>query len=225
MRVEGYNEDYRIKEFRAKSHNTHTELSWRFKEASHFLIFIYDSRYEFDPKPTIEQLKKEGITDQMVVNSRSKDNIYERENGKFKLFCLREKEFVQDKKTYIIPSQKLKKGIPYEISVFACDYDSGELTVFLPKDKKENLQYIPVVIQPEIRYEKKLFSKNTTCILKLPSLEDYKDGAIMYHVENVRADFPLSAGCLGRELYISVPGKDTVAVRIREEYKKYYKKA
>ena len=47
----------------------------------------------------------------------------------------------------------------------------------------------------------------------------------MYHVENVKADFPLPEGCLGRELYIAVPGRDTLSVRIREEYRNYYKKA
>lgn len=227
MRIEEYKEEYQIREFKVRSQNAQTVLSWKFKKASHFLIFMYDCRYEFNLEVAIKLLEKEDISDYKIVNSRSKDQIYDKGNGKFKLFCLREKEFLQGNKSFVIPSQELKKGIPYEICIYPCCYSSAmeELTVFSPKEKRENVQYIPVVIQPEIRYEKKLFTKQVTCILVLPRLEDYKDGAIMYHIEGVRTDFPLSAECLGKELFISVPNKDALTVRIREEYKNYYRKA
>lgn len=228
MRIEEFEKEYQVREFQAKSGVQKTELSWKFKQASHFLIFVYDSRYPFALEEAVEMLEAERIADVDIVESRSSDNVYRKENGKFQLFCIREKEFVQNKKTMSIAAQQLKKSIPYEISVFSCDYDEDaeELSVFLPERPEDNKQYIPVKIVPEITYEKKFLSKNTTCILKiLPKLEDYKDGAIMYHVEGVRADIPLSAASLGRELYISVPAKDSVTVRIREEYKKYYKKS
>ena len=99
---------------------------------------------------------------------------------------------------------------------------SSFLTREPEKFKKPNS---PVQREHIVEYIKKWFSKQVICILKLPTLESYTDGAIMYHVENVKADFPLPEGCLGRELYIAVPGRDTLSVRIREEYRNYYKKA
>lgn len=227
MRIEQYNEDYQIREFQVRSQNAQTVLAWKFKKASHFLIFMYDCRYEFNLERAVELLGREEISDHKIVNSKSKDQIYAKETGKFKLFCVREREFLQGNKTFIIPSQELRKGIPYELSVYPCFYDSEaqELSIFLQRNKHENVQYIPVAIHPDIRYEQKLFSKQVTCILTLPHLEDYKEGAIMYHVEGIRTDFPLPAECLGKELYINVPGKDTLTVRIRDEYKNYYRKA
>ena len=50
------------------------------------------------------------------------------------------------------------------------------------------------------------------------------NGAIMYHVDGISVDFPLAQGCLGKELVIVIPAKSEVSIRIREEYKKYYKK-
>ena len=190
MQIRDFEREYQIREFQVKSQRLQTELSWKFKTASHFLVFIYDSRYEFEIEEAVEMLEEEGITDKEIATGKPKTNLYPRENGKFQLYCVREKEFVQDKKTMVIPGQKLKKGIPYEISIYCCEYDAEieELSLYLPEKPEDNRQYIPVIIQPEISYEKKLFSRTATCILKLPKLEEYRDGAIMYHVEGVKAD-------------------------------------
>lgn len=226
MTIEEYREEYQIREFLVKKQNNRTMLSWRFKKGSHFLIFMYDSRYEFQLDAAVSLLEDTGITDREIVNNRSVNQLYNKENGKFKVFCLREKEFVQNGKIYTVPAAEERKGIPYEIRLFVCNYDVDEEELYIYKpEKKENLQYIPVVVKPEIRYEKKLFSRQATCVLKLPRLEDYKDGAMMYHIDGVSGDFPLPASCLGRELYIQVPEIDSVTVRIRDEFKKFYRKA
>jgi hypothetical protein len=227
MKIRDCSEEYRIREFRVRRQNAQTVLTWRFRNATHFLLFMYDSQYAFDLEEAVGQLEKAKIADARIASVKSGDQIFEKGNERCKLFCLREREFLKEDKCFTIPFQEIKKGIPYEIRLFACNYDSAsqELSVFRPSDPDENLQYIPVIIQPEIQYIKKWFSKQVICILKLPTLESYTDGAIMYHVENVKADFPLPEGCLGRELYIAVPGRDTLSVRIREEYRNYYKKA
>ena len=61
-------------------------------------------------------------------------------------------------------------------------------------------------------------------MLRLPMLEDYKDGAILYHIDGVAFDFPLPQSCLGRELTVVVPRQSKVSIRIREEDKIYYRK-
>ena len=103
MRIEDFEREYQIREFQVKSQRLQTELSWKFKSASHFLVFIYDSRYEFDIEEAAGKLEEEGITDKEIATGKAKTNLYPRENGKFQLYCVREKEFVQDKKTMILP--------------------------------------------------------------------------------------------------------------------------
>ena len=62
MRIEDFEREYQIREFQVKSQRLQTELSWKFKSASHFLVFIYDSRYEFDIEEAAGKLEEEGIT-------------------------------------------------------------------------------------------------------------------------------------------------------------------
>ena len=45
MRIEDFEREYQIREFQVKSQRLQTELSWKFKSASHFLVFIYDDRW------------------------------------------------------------------------------------------------------------------------------------------------------------------------------------
>ena len=54
MRIEDFEREYQIREFQVKSQRLQTELSWKFKTASHFLVFIYDSRYEFEIEEAVE---------------------------------------------------------------------------------------------------------------------------------------------------------------------------
>ena len=123
MRIEDFEREYQIREFQVKSQRLQTELSWKFKTASHFLVFIYDSRYEFEIEEAVEMLEEEGITDKEIATGKPKTNLYPRENGKFQLYCVREKEFV--KAMYIDePDILLKKGIPYEISIYCCEYEA-----------------------------------------------------------------------------------------------------
>ena len=53
-----------------KSQRLQTELSWKFKSASHFLVFIYDSRYEFDIEEAAGKLEEEGITDKEIATGK-----------------------------------------------------------------------------------------------------------------------------------------------------------
>lgn len=226
MKIEACEREYMIRELQIRNQRLQLELSWKFKRASHFLVFVYDCDYQFDIKTVVQELEKKGISDQDIVSGRFMREINVQDKGILHMNCIREKEFVQNGKTMTISSQILKKGIPYTISIFSCNYeaDKAELHVYLPETMEDNQQYVPVIVQPEISYTKKFFDKSTTCILKISRVDEYKDGAIMYHINGCTDDIPLSAESLGRELYIQVPPQKCVEVRIREEYKKYYKK-
>ena len=54
MQIRDFEREYQIREFQVKSQRLQTELSWKFKTASHFLVFIYDSRYEFEIEEAVE---------------------------------------------------------------------------------------------------------------------------------------------------------------------------
>ena len=59
MQIRDFEREYQIREFQVKSQRLQTELSWKFKTASHFLVFIYDSRYEFEIEEAVEMLEEE----------------------------------------------------------------------------------------------------------------------------------------------------------------------
>lgn len=225
MIIENSRKEYQIRELTVKKESGAICLNWRFKEGSHFLICLYDSRKELKLETIFAELEENGQSDDTIVHSTQKQ-IYAKGNGSLKVFCLREKEFVQNNKSFVLPAGELKKGIPYSIAVYVCNYDANEEILHVYEAQKdENICFFPVTITADITYRKKLFSKQKQCILRLPRLEDYKDGAIMYHVQGISEDFPLPAACLGKGMIIMIPKGAEVSIHIRDEYKKYYRKA
>ena len=71
MRIEDFEREYQIREFQVKSQRLQTELSWKFKSASHFW-YSYDSRYEFDIESRREAGRR-GITDKEIATGKSED--------------------------------------------------------------------------------------------------------------------------------------------------------
>ncbi len=224
MKIRKYTPDYQMREFNLKKEGHALQIGWRFKQGTHFLIFVYDSRYEFELLPAIEKVTGSIGDDEKIVFHDSKHPVYA-DMDEFKVFCCTEKEFLQRRRTYLLQESELKRGVPYTISVYVCEYEESEkvLNVIEPEDNT-NVLYVPVMVIPEITYKNKIFSSYKECILRLPMLEKYNEGAIMYHIDGVRTDFPLPGKCLGRDLSIMIPKDANLMVRIREEYKKYYKK-
>jgi len=223
MKVRKYSAEYQTREFSLTREEKNVQINWKFKEGSHFLIFVYDSRYVFSLKPALEKAAKAVGSDEKIIFCDSRRPVYEENNG-FKMFCCSEREFLSNKKSYFMPAGELKKGVPYTISVYVCDYDDKKkvLQVVEPEGE-QNVLHVPVMVHPEINYKTKAFSKQKECFLRLPSLESYKEGAIMYHVDPPGIDYPLPERCLGKVLSVMVPKEAEVSVRIRREYEEFYK--
>lgn len=223
MKVRKYSAEYQTREFSLTREEKNVQINWKFKEGSHFLIFIYDSRYTFELKPVLERATKAMGSDENIIFFDSRRPFYEENNG-IKVFCCSEREFLNNKKSYFLPGGELKRGIPYTISVYVCVYDEGKkLLQVIEPEGTQNVLHVPVVVHPEITYKTRAFSKQKECFLRLPPLESYKEGAIMYHVDPVGVDYPLPERCLGKVLSIMVPKEAEVSVRIRNEYKEFYK--
>ena len=225
MTIENEHPDYQIRNLTCKKEAGCYRFSWKYKEAAGFLIFFFDCRRLFDLKEAPKQMQAAGLKDAKVTGSAKK--LLAAGNGwdSFKVAYLTKTDFVRDAKSFLLPVQELQKDVPYGICVYACgsDPDTREIRLY-PMHSEENRCCLPVKIKPEIRYQRKLFSKDRFCILRLPRITDYRDGAVLYHVDGASSDVPLPQSCMDKELVIVVPKTANVSIKIREEDKKYYKK-
>lgn len=222
MVIENRHPDYQIRGLTPKKEAGSIRLHWRYKEAADFLLFLYDSRQTFDLEAACEEITASGLSDADLLDQTRK-LLPIGKDAFWKLAHIKKAEFVRDGKCFILPAQELNKDVPYGICVFACTFDTEhkELHIY-PSDIQENTCYLPIKIKAEIRYKTRFFSKEKYCMLRLPRIEDYEDGALLYHIDGVVSDFPLPQSCMGRELTIVIPRHAQVSIRIREEDKKFY---
>ncbi|MDE7432704.1 MAG: hypothetical protein K2N34_12435 [Lachnospiraceae bacterium] len=224
MRIEEYQEDYAIREFVLKKEERQIILEWNYREGTHFLIFLYDRGIEFSLSKARNWLMEKGISDEMIIKSQPNNPAYRAETGDVQVFCLRREEFHRARRSYAIAASGMG---PCEVSLFACAYDrtEKELSVYQSQGQ-ENVQAIPSEVRYHIQYKKGFLWIKKRCILQLPVMQGYQDGAIVYHVSGMAGniDIPLSRACLGKNLYITMPDKDAeLTVRIPEAYKKHYR--
>lgn len=222
MIMEPKTTDYLIRELTYEKEAGTIRLHWRHREASDFLIFLYDSRQDFDLPAACKKLSDAGNTDQEIMEQTKKFLSAGRDTF-WKAAYVRKADFQRDGRGFVFPANELKKGRPYGICVAAAVWQiqDGQLHVF-PADARQNHCYLPVKISAEIRYKPKLFSKDRYCLLRLPLLEGYQDGSLLYRIEGVSADISLPQSCLGRELTIVLPRKAKVSVKVRENDQNYY---
>lgn len=223
MRVEEFDRDYQITEYKMEPKGGEIRLSWGYKKATHFIVLVYDARRGADLEALARKMEEgeidwsgpglaDGVSDEAV-----------------KVFLCTETMFRNKGQSYTIPAGAVKGKVPYGISVFPGMYDKTEkcMHIYRPKDPEQNTRFWQAKLSCRIRYEKNFFlnffSKEKLCVLWLEEVPDYDDGALMYHVEGVGILYPLPESCLGKELYISVPKGRSVEVRVAEDYKKYYK--
>lgn len=223
MIIKKADQNYQIRELEYKKKMGIVTFSWRFREATDFLVFIYDSRQDFNLTTAKEIIEDAGFSGKDIINS-TKKLITLRKNRTLKMLHIGRREFLNNNRRLQLPVNEFKKNIPYGISVYACNYiEDGKKIYIYQAVLEDNTCFFPVLINADIQYKKIPFSKDKLCILQLPVIDGYKDGAIMYHVSGIVPDFPLPQQCLGRELAITIPRQSEVSIRIQEEYKKYYK--
>lgn len=235
MIIEERQQDYEIRELSCSREAGMIRLHWRYKKATDFLVFVYDSRQmtEFCLEEALEELaakSEAGVDDADVIDSARKLYTPGKEVP-WKLLHRTKAEFVRDGKSLAIPVSELSKNVPYGISVFACclkpRQDTGDmhpqrnaLHVY-PSDLQENTCFVPVRARAQIRYRRRLFSREKYGLLYVPRIADYRDGAVLYHVEGTDFDVPLPQACLGRELVIALPRQAKVSLRVRGADQKY----
>lgn len=224
MKVEGFDKSYQVKDYTMKRAGGEIAMRWKYARGTHFFVLLYDSRRDVDLGEIVREMEEEGLDDQAVLRKNG-HHIYTTRDEKGKVFLFREREFVNNGQCCSIPGGEVRRSVPYGVSVFIGEYDRAEGVMHLYEagDREANTQFIPVKLEVQIRYKQKLFAKEKLCILHVPGLPEYTDGALQYHVDGVRTNFPLPAGCLGRDLFLTIPKDASVAVRVADPYKKYYR--
>lgn len=224
MIIEDYDKDYQVKDYSMKRVGGEIVLKWKYSRGTHFFVLLYDGRKEMNLQELAQEMEDMGLDDRTLLQ-KSGHNVYITKDEKAKLFLFREREFVQNGESCTIPGGEIKHAVPYGVSVFIGEYDKEEWVMHLyqVKDPEINTQFVPVKLEPRIEYKNKLFARERLCILHVPYLQDYVDGALQYHVDGVRMTYPLPAGCLDKDLYLEIPKDASVNIRVADKYKKFYR--
>ncbi len=222
MIIESHDKDYQVKDYSIKRAGGEIVLKWKYSRGTHFFVLLYDGRKEVDLQELAREMEETGLDDRTLLQ-KSGHNVYT--TDKVKLFLFREREFVQNGESCTIPGGEIRHGVPYGVSVFIGEYEKEEWTMHLyqVKDPGINTRFVPVKLEPKIEYKKKMFAKEKLCVLQVPYLQDYVDGALQYHVDGVRMTYPLPACCLDKNIYIEIPRDATVALRVADKYKNIYR--
>ena len=154
MVLEGRQKDYEIRELSCSREAGALRLRWRYKKATDFLIFVYDSRQAegFSLETALEELVDTAVMDEPKKLWSPGRAV------SWKLMHKTKAEFVRDGKSVAIPVSELDKNVPYGICVFACrleeeDEEKERLHVY-PSDAQENTWFLPVkaVFQRKVWY-------------------------------------------------------------------------
>ncbi len=224
MEIAGFDREYQIEDLTIRRAGRETNLEWRYKRGTHFLVVLYDGGRQAELTDLIYGMEQNGMDDAAAVAGDG-GKIYMSADETVKVFLLRETRFAKSSYVWTIPAAEIRRGIPYEISVFAAVYDKlcTVLHIYPASAPENNTQYIPVSVRPEIRYKRQIFSREKICVLHIPYLQGYMDGALEYYIDTVGMGYPLPASCMGRYLAIAVPKAASVCVRAADHCKKYYR--
>lgn len=224
MEMADFDRDYQIENLTIRRVGRETSLEWRYKRGTHFLVLLYDSRRQVELSDLIYGIEQKGIDDAAAV-AKGGGKIYMSADEAIKVFLLQETRFAKSSYAWMIPAAEIRRGIPYGVSVFTMVYERvrGVLHIYPASAPEDNTQYIAVNVRPEIRYKRQAFLREKTCILHIPYLQGYTDGALEYFIDTVGIGYPLPASCMGQQLVITVPEDGTLYVRAADHCKKYYR--
>lgn len=224
MKVENFDENYQVIGFKMERKGRDIVLKWNYQRGTHFFVFLYDGRTEISLEEIVKEMTAHGLTGTSAIQ-RSGHLLYTTKNGKVRVFFLRQKEFYTRGDSYTISGSMMDSTIPYGIRVFIGEYEKekGIMHLYQAGNPDISTEFVPVKVDPVIQYKSKVFSEEKICILRVPYLQDYEDGALEYHVDGTRFSYPLSAEGLGRDLIIKIPKNLSVHICVADEYKKYYR--
>ncbi|MCX4267601.1 MAG: hypothetical protein OSJ62_02895 [Lachnospiraceae bacterium] len=222
MKIKEYSKEYPIIDYSLKVGNGEITLKWNYKKGTHFLVFLYDLGKPFELEKVVQELDENYEEDRFLIQKEG-NRLYTTKDGRVKIFLYKEKELIH--LSCSILSSEMKRGLPYGVRVLAGEYQKEEAVFYLyrEKDLESSTRFVPIKITPEISYKSKLFSKEKWCILRIPQIKDYIDGALEYQIEGIRTTYPIPKSCLNRELWIPIPKNSVLMIKAAEQYKNYYK--
>lgn len=224
MKIKEYNQEYQVIDYSLKLGNGEVTLKWNYKKGTYFLVFLYDMGKSFDLEKVIQELG-ENYQEDLFLIQKEGNQLYTTKDGNVKIFLYREKELIQNHLSCSILNSEMKRGISYGIQVLIGEYQKEEAIFYLyrEKDFESSTRFVPVKVTPKIYYKSKIFSKEKWCILRIPPLKNYRDGALEYQIDGIKTAYPIPRSCLDRELLILIPKSSRLTLRVAERYKNYYK--
>lgn len=222
-RKEGKKE-YQVIDYSLKIGSGEVTLKWNYKKGTHFLIFLYSMEHPFDLEEIIQKLNEKYKEDCFLIQIEG-NQLYTAKDDSIKVFLYREKEFIQNHLSCSILNSEIKRGIPYGICVLVGEYqkEKGIFYLYSEGNLENSTRFLPVKVKPEIHYKSKVFSKEKLCMLRIPKLRAYVDGALEYQINGVEMTYPIPVSCLDREMLIRIPKNSFLIVRVAKSYKNYYK--
>lgn len=188
-------------------------LKWKFREGDGFLLVIsvYGQAPELAELCRVLQGKERELLDKKSV-----------EFGGTRIITVTADEFLVNEKQYGLNRKYIMRGVPCRISIYPYRVDGNEISLY-EVDPEENEVIIPVSVNVQISYTKPLFSRKRRCVIRIPQIEDYVDGAILYRPGNSTVSIPLTQFCLNRDLIVFLPPEESVEFKISPAYKSCYK--
>ncbi|MCR4937180.1 MAG: hypothetical protein K5987_03365, partial [Lachnospiraceae bacterium] len=65
-----------------------------------------------------------------------------------------------------------------------------------------------------------LFDNYAICEIKVQPSEGFEDGSVVYTIDGVNGEFPLTEKCQGRTVYVRLPKHAQLHIKAADEYSK-----
>ena len=228
MRISEYDPKYRLEKLNAKKDQDKIIISWKYKQGDSFLICVYDRRKEMNLQTVEDMINNESLSDEDIWKSESGRPIVKL-NETTMLFFVSKNAFDRQTRSaggYLIYNTMLTSGVAYGIQVYICNMEEDILKVYTPKEN-ECQCYIPTIVRYRVSYKDKIFTGDKICTIRVEKMEGYQNGAVTYRIDGLHEgnvpEYPLAETALGKNLYILIPRKASVYLKVAEEYKQQYK--
>lgn len=185
------------------------KLQWKYQEATHFLVALFPAGSRTDEMEALQSAAAQGIG-QIAADGFQFQDVH--------FYLLKEGQF-RVQKMFVLP--KLEAGA-FQARVFACVQKEADSFLYFQEKTDGNTGFLPVDVCIQMRYQSKMFRDTKTCLLYIPPIENYVDGAICYQVKGTPYIVPLAEEALGKELKIVTARREEIVVEPAKAYQNIY---
>lgn len=203
---------YNIEELIYRKKSGNYVLNWNYQKGNCFLLILSSGKMD----------RGFGKDVAAEINGHGEELLEQQEyqfHG-FKAFLVKESVFASQDRSFLIKKSEMEEYLPAKIQVFSCEQSGKNLDIY--KNRKEEALYIPLAINVELKYKKIWFSRKKRCLIKIQRLPDYQDGLLVYRLGGQLTDFPLTNGCLGKEMTVTMFRNMSLELRVSEKYSNLY---